>query len=261
MITIILPISRKEYLLPIFKCLDELKRPDDTELLLLIDGDKELEMMVDHCLNLIEYTRVQVRDFGDSPAAAIDERRYRISNIHNFAKQFIPESCDTVFLLEDDTTFEADALERLYTGMNRTGAIFIQGVEVGRWKSQYIGAWQVDNIYDPSIISSVVPGVRGLQEIDAGGLYCALMEADRYLEHIFEPFDRKGKNGLSCDVNLGLDMRRRGYKCFMDWNVQCGHYKESRKITVENSRVIQVVFEKDDNGKWLSRGVSLNEAA
>lgn len=250
MITVVLPVSRKDYLLPVFKSLDGLLKPDQTELLLIIDGNKELEMMVDQCLDFVHFSRIQVRNFGDAPASELNDRRKRISEIHNFAKQFIPDECQQVFLVEDDTVFQAEALVQLKASMDQTGAAFVQGVEVGRWKTPYIGGWFADDIYDPERIVSVKPS-EGLQDIDAGGLYCALVDANSYLEHKFEPFDKQGNNGLSCDVNFGLWLKGQGKKVMMNWDVQCGHYKEGRVLRLAEIRPVVVVFEKDNNGRWL----------
>jgi hypothetical protein len=252
-ITVIMPISRKEYLLPMFKCLEELKKPEDTELLLILDGDQELGQMVDSLLDLLSYRRVQVRDFGDSPAAALHERRMRISQVHNFAKQFISEDVDQVFLVEDDTNFSPDSMLQLKKTMDGTGAAFVQGIEVGRWKTPYIGGWLVNDIHHPTKVTSVAPQ-KGILEIDAGGLYCALVDANEYFMHLFEPYDKIGKNGLACDLNFGLWLRQKGKTVLMDWSVECGHYKEGRQLRLEDVKPVIVTFEKDMNGKWLGTG-------
>lgn len=251
MITIVLPISRNNYLLPLFKCLDDLLRPRDTELLIITDGNQELELQVQKCLEMVWFTRIQIVNFGGSPAADIEDRRLRISEIHNFAKQYIPENCDQVFLMEDDTVFDTDALAQLQGAMKKTGAAFVQGVEVGRWKTPYIGGWIADNFMEPSIIQSVKPG-EGIQEIDAGGLYCALVDAKAYLQHHFEPYAKQNMKGLGCDVNFGLWLRKLGMKVMMNWDVQCGHYKDSYLLRLEELRPVVAVFDLNDNNKWLA---------
>lgn len=255
MVTVILPISRKEYMLPMFKCLEELEKPKDTELLLVVDGDRELHEMVESLLDVLtgKYRRIQVRDFGDSPAAALDDRRYRIANIHNFTKQFLSEDNKYVFLVEDDTNFPKDALTKMIEEIKKPYVAFVEGVEVGRWKTPYIGGWLVDDVDNPTLITSVDPS-KGIQQIDAGGLYCCLVDANLYFEHIFEPLDKQGKNGLSCDINFGIWLKRKGFRCIIDWSIDCGHYKDGRQLHLKDVKPVKAIFEKDLNGKWLGRG-------
>lgn len=242
-----------------FKCLEELEKPEDTELLLMIDGDEELRKMVDYLLDVLvsKYKRIQVRDFGNSPASAIPERRIRISQIHNYAKQFISEDVDYVFLVEDDTNFAPDTLNQLLSTMKKYQPAFVQGVEVGRWKTPYIGGWKVDDLKEPTLVESVNVA-EGIEDIDAGGLYCALVKQHLYFEHLFEPYDKKGKNGLACDFNFGLWLRNKGERVMIDWGVQCGHYKEGRQLRLEDVKPVKAIFEKT-NDKWSSRGEYFND--
>lgn len=233
-----------------FRCLDNMIRPAGTELLLITDADQEVQMMVDQLLDTIHYERIQVVNFGDSPAAEIEDRRKRIPAIHEFAKQFINEDTTDVFLMEDDTVFKAESLMQLIEVKHMTGAAFVSGVEMGRWKTPYIGGWLADDLSDPKHIYSVKPG-EGLQDIDAGGLYCALVSFEHYMDHKFEPFDKVGRNGLGCDVNFGLWLKNKGLRVILNWEVTCGHYKNGRQLIVGEVRPVVIDFEKDPNGKWL----------
>lgn len=250
MITILLPISRTDFLRPVFNCLSELEKPKDTELLIITDGDRELEQAVDKRLDSVNFKRIQVISFGNVPAEGIDNRRYRISAIHNKAKHYIPDDCEHVFSLEDDTTYPSTALNDLLHGWGHNTA-FKEAVELGRWNSPYLGAWKADNVYEPNEIISIMPS-HGLQDIDAGGLYCALIDAELYKMHNFEPFDKLGKNGLSCDVNFGLYARQQGYKCYVDHSIQCDHIGVKGSVNLGNTIPRQVIFEKDKSG-WTGR--------
>lgn len=252
MITIVLPVSRKEYLMSVFHCLNHLIRPVDTELLLITDGDEDVEMAVQSLLDMIHFSRVQVVSFGDGPGAEIKQRRWRISEIHNFAKEHIPEGTDQVFLIEDDTVFQPEALAQLQEAMEQNEAAFVQGVEVGRWKTPYIGGWKADDVQNPREVVSVMPG-EGVQDIDAGGLYCALVDARAYLKHRFQPYERdQDMKGLGCDVNFGFWMKQLGMRVLMNWDVQCGHYKDGVQLRLENIRPVVIVFEKNENNRWLA---------
>lgn len=250
MITILLPISRKDYLRPVFNCLIELEKPLDTELIIITDGNAELERAVDKRLDLLHFKRIQVLSFGDTPAEDIDSRRYRISAIHNKLRQYIPENCEYVFSIEDDTTYPFDTLTKMLGGYK---ASFIQGVQLGRRNSPYIGGWNADDINEPRNIKSVMPYKHvEYEEIDAGGLYCALIDANLYRSHTFEPFDKEGTNGLSCDVNFGLYIKRMGGHCFIDWSIQCDHIGDRGSVNLGNTTPEQLTFEKN-NGEWKVR--------
>lgn len=252
MILIVLPISRKDYLKPVFDCLAKLIRSEDTELLIITDGDKELEKAVDRRLDSISYKKIQVVSFGEKASEDIDSRRWRISEIHNKARHYVPYYCDYIFSVEDDTVYPDSSLAKMldiYDTYEDCG--FVEGVELGRHKTKYVGAWIADDLQLPSKITSVMP-TEGLQEIDAGGLYCALIKADLYRRHNFQPYDTEGKNGLSCDVNLGLWIRRQGYKCLIDWSIKCDHIGDKGSVNLGNTKPVTVVFEKR-NSKWNGR--------
>lgn len=255
MITIVLPISRTEYLDQVFYSLDKLLRPDDTELLIITDGDKALQKAVDKHLDSINYAHIRVINFGDAPAEDINSRRYRISAIHNKLRHYIPTNCKLVFSIEDDTTFGGLALQRLINAYNETpNCAYAEGIQLGRRNSPYVGAWLADDVYEPKLISSLYPRKFGLQEIDAGGLYCALIDADLYKMHQFQPFDKDGTNGLSCDVNFGFYLRQMGYKCVVDHGLEVDHLGESGTINPSNTKAELLEFYLENN-EWKVRRV------
>lgn len=261
MITIILPISRKDYLRPVFNCLAELEKPKDTELLIILDGSQELEQAVGKRTKQLKgFSSIRLIGFGDGPVENRNDRRYRISAIHNLAKQHVSDNCEYVFLVEDDTVYPKNTLFDLSTCMVLEKCHFIQGVELGRWKTKYIGAWLVDDVNEPKIIKSLMPALvdnlaitsYGHYKVDAGGFYCALVDADLYKQHTFEPFDKQGTNGLGCDVNFGLYLRQQSYECLTDWTIQCDHIGKTGSVNLGNTKPVRVTFSKDRKGKWSS---------
>lgn len=251
MITVLLPISRTDFLKPVFDCLKNLDKPDDTELVIITDGDKTLERAVDKRLDSVNFAKVQVISYGEKPATTINERRYRIANIHNLATTYISDGCDYVFLIEDDSTYLPDTLIRLLHTFKTVGnCAFIEGVQLGRHDAPYVGAWYIDEYNNPSVITSALPHTETIHEIDAGGFYCALTDAELYKMHHFEPFDKLGTNGLSCDVNYGLYLRQQGYKCLIDWDIQCDHIGERGSVNIGNTKPCQVQFKKGKDDKW-----------
>ncbi len=259
MITIILPISRTDFLRPVFECLKNLNKPDDTELLIITDGDESLEQAVDKRLDTISFAKVQVISYGEKPATTINERRYRIADIHNKAKHYVSEIAHYVFCIEDDTTYPADTLVKLRKTANSIRSLaFIEGVQLGRHNSPYVGAWSVDDNEDPKEITSMLPKDKeplcrfnGTQEITAGGLYCALIGAEQYKAHQFEPFDREGTNGLSCDFNFGLSLTRDGWICAIDWRIQTDHIGDKGSVNLGNTKPCQLRFKKGEDDKWV----------
>lgn len=261
MISIVLPISRRDYLKPVFDSLAALEKPSDTELIILTDGDKDLEQAVDRRLDSLSFRRITVLQYSDGAPSDRNERRYRIADIHNTLRHHIPDRADYVFSIEDDTVVPTHALRKLTELLAQPNVAYASGVELGRWNTPYLGAWLADDINKPSQIHSYMPAlVDGtmlyeLDQIDAGGLYCALIDADLYKMHQFEPFDKQGKNGLGCDVNFGLYLRQQGYKCYIDWSVQCDHIGEKGSVNLGNTKPVQVQFTKDIRGRWFGKAV------
>lgn len=254
MITIILPISRTDYLRPVFNCLAELEKPEDTELLIITDGDESLTRAVDRRLDSINFKRIRVASFGDKPEEHIHQRRYRIAAIHNKAKRFINYQSEYVFLIEDDTTYPSNTLTKMLEVIKLSSDYaFVEGVELGRHATKYIGAWHCDDVFEPVHILSTMPTYENaIEAIDAGGLYCCLVDADEYREHTFGPFVKEDIKGLSSDLNFGLWLRRKGRMCLLDWSIHCDHIGDKGSVNLGNTKPVQVVFEKVAN-RWEGR--------
>lgn len=260
MITILFIVSRSTHLKKVFKSIEALERPTDTELLIVIDGhDHKLQQTVDNQLDQITYKSVRIITFdSDGALDTIDQRRYRISALHNFAKHYISDKSDYVLSIEDDTTFPKDGLTKMLDYFNDPHCGFVEGVELGRHNTPYVGAWSVDDYQNPTKITSLMPGDNQPFEkilpftgskIAAGGLYFCLIRAQLYKQHHYEPYDKEGTNGLSCDVNLGLAISNKGYDCFIDWSIICKHHTDDGYISLENTEPTKIQFTKSDN-KW-----------
>jgi hypothetical protein len=191
---------------------------------------------------------------GEPKRLNVMDRRKRIAAHHNQAKDLIEHDTGYVFSVEDDTTFGRQALNQLRKiAISHRAFGMVEGVELGRWGIPYVGAWKADDIYDPKLLTSVLnkygPNMDTMSEnIDAGGLYCALIKADLYKLHTFT-----SANGLGPDVNLGLELRQLGYENFIAWNVPCTHHFSKngveQKLTPDTaSREVHLVKESDK--KW-----------
>ncbi len=242
LITAVLPVSRAEYLDRVLESLmNQTRRPD--RLLVVFDGeDKDFIEVRNKVVGLDLKHVLCIKSNNARPAFSIPDRRVHIVNIHNQIKTLI-DDVDWIFSLEDDGILPPDALSKLLQTINEEDVGMVTGVELGRWGVPYVGAWTVGDIYSPKLVPSLrswgkEPAI--IEEIDACGLYCALIRADKYKEHEF--FTR---NGLGPDVNLGLFLRQRGYKNYIDWSIHVTHLTKRHGLEIEipatdTSRVIEL---------------------
>lgn len=249
-VTIIIPVSRKEYLDQVFSALEMLDTSGiKTNILVGVDSsDPGLFLKT---RNLVEESRfserlcIKLEDINGD-VNNVFGRRERISSIHNkLRKELRPlisknDIVHYIFGVEDDTLIPTDSLKKLMNIFaTKQGVGFAEGVELGRWGSTYVGGWRADDIYNPSKITSLsdedISG--GVQEIDSGGFYCFLTKLETYLEHDFEPFDN---NGLGPDANFGISLRRNGYSNFIDTSIQCAHLKNKEKIIYPKNKIQQI---------------------
>lgn len=254
-VTIIIPISREQFLDQIFARLELMDcNPEETNILGIVDGDQALFVKA---RNLIQNSRFKERLCTQfrSPYKLrhFDTlgRRLRISDIHNQAKGYLTSGTDLVLLTEDDSLLPANCLKKLlYDFTIWPHAGFIQGAQVGRHGISHIGAFRaLPDVYEPTTIESLLPpeDKTTIESIDSGGFYAALMKADTYVNHEHKPFDN---NSLGPDATLGFETRRSGYQNYIDWSIPITHLTKSRQITPSNTPLQKVTFTKNDRGTW-----------
>jgi hypothetical protein len=212
----------------------------------LVDGNADLFVKARNYTEHSKFKeRLCVQRKPDSTFRRFDlmRRRLRIAAIHNEAKQYI-QACDYIFLVEDDTIIPPHALQKLHRNyVAHPYAGFIEGVEIGRHGIPHIGAWRADDVYEPSKLETLLLG-KDVEEIDAGGFYCALVKAANYLKHDFKPF---GNNDLGPDVDFGIALRQQGLKNYIDWSVRCEHRTRDEVITVANTELKKVIMVREDD--------------
>ena len=251
--TIIMPVSREEYLDKIFAIL-ELTECDrsQTNLLVIVDGDAELFVKT---RNFVEQSKFAQRLCVQFPQKtkkmnySTYHRKFRIAQIHNELKKYIWE-CDYIVGLEDDTIPPADFIKKLlknYTNYPHAG--FIEGAEVARWNLPYVGAWKIDDIYNPGEMHTLMPS-SGLEEIDSGGFYCFITTRDNYMTHEFEVFER---GNMGPDVNFGIELRKLGQLNYIDWSIKCEHKTGKKTYKLTDSDIIVCTMVKKDNGIWRQK--------
>lgn len=217
-ITTILPVSRTSYLDQVLDALvSQTYKPDN--LIVVFDGNQSEYLAVRNKVVTLPFNVFCIPSTNLAPANSIPDRRRHIVNIHNQIRELVND-CDFVWSIEDDGVFPPDALEKLVNNINLPDAGMITGVELGRWGIPYVGAWVVNDVTTTTKITSLENKALegGYEEIDACGLYCALIRADLYKEHNFFT-----GNGLGPDVNLGLSIRQRGFKNYIDWSIHLTH--------------------------------------
>lgn len=229
----VLPVSREKYLDRVLNSLLNQSYNEPTALLVVVDGSNELFVRVRNkiaSMPLNDVLCVQSNNLGDA-AETIPQRRQRISNIHNQIRTLVGNDVDWIFSIEDDSVLPVNALSWLVNDVqNYPHAALVTGVELGRWGVPYVGAWKADDIINTRRLTSLEnkAGSSDVDEIDACGLYCALIRADLYKLHNFTC-----SNGLGPDVNMALEFRQCGFKNYIDWFVPVTHLTEKNMQTIE----------------------------
>lgn len=251
MVTIIMLISRAQYLKRIFTRLEMLEcDKDQTNLITYVDGDLQLFTRArDFTQNSKFRERLCIyRKKGNPNVGSVTRRRLRIAELHNELKAELGPS-DYFFIIEDDTLFPYHALKTLMnTASGRRDIGIVSGVEVGRWGYRHIGAWEADDVYDTTKLTSI-PKQEGVQPVDATGMYCCLIRSDHYFKHTFKPFDTVA----GPDVNFGLWLRQQGYKNYVDFSVACTHLTIKEDLRLSPG-VIDIVTLQKEGKKWLQSG-------
>lgn len=210
-------MSRTKYLDRVLESLkNQTVQPQN--LIVVWDGHDEEYLQVRNKIKELEYQTLCVPSTNLAPAFTIPDRRRHIVNVHNQMRELV-EDCDWIFSIEDDGILPEDALETLLDDARiYSDAGVITGVELGRHDNRYVGAWKVDNVFEPKKIESMSFTDEGVQIIDGCGLYCCLVRPDLYKNHEFYT-----KNGLGPDVNLGLYSKQQGYQNYIDWSIHVTH--------------------------------------
>lgn len=249
-IKIVLPISRDTYLSDVFSSLSFLELPnDEISLLVYVDGDARL---LNTAKNYVLKSRfgdnysVIHRNKGVASNGDMFTRRNRIASVHNEIQAYLGNASH-LFLIEDDTQFPAHTLKSLIKNYDAFTGI-VSGIQAGRHGYKHLGLWNVDDVYNPTRIFSITRS-QGIKNIDATGLYCMLVKADYYKQHVFKPFDTI----LGPDFDFGLSLRQLGLNNKADFSVNCLHLTPKDKIDAQDD-IIQIEFIKTSES-WQRRAI------
>lgn len=177
-------------------------------------------------------------------------RRNRIAEVHNQSKDLITRcDGDIIIGLEDDTVFDRlVSFEPLYAKLD-AGIGFVEGVQMGRWGANIIGAWLSNGTPNFNRIETMLPK-SGYEHITAGGFYGYATYRHLYLNH---DYYSSSSQPWGPDVNYGLFVQSQGYDCLINWDIVFGHNDYNQTLYPDDPkiRLVQVVYNKDKlTGKW-----------
>ncbi len=186
-------------------------------------------------------------------------RRQRVAEIHEQAKTLIAQcDGDLVICFEDDTVFDRlENFDRLLGPLLNSDATgFVEGVQMGRWGAQMIGAWRADNHQNPTHIETLLPPLpddpnasqTGYEDITGGGWYGYATRKRLYLD---APYFTSPSQPWGPDVNYGFWLKTQGYVCLIDWQTIFGHDDYGKVMYPDQAKLAKIVYNKrSDNGKW-----------
>lgn len=186
-------------------------------------------------------------------------RRIRIADVHNQSKHLIGKTDGEVVVgFEDDTVFEdPETINRLLAPLEwkHQNIAFVQGVQLGRHGTYYVGAWICDNPLNVGHIKTAMPPegkYEGHSNIDAGGMFGYATPKELYMQHDY--FSSSGAP-YAVDVNYGLWLRANGYNCLMDWGLKFGHniHNEILHPDTLDLPLVEVNYKRNNTGGWERR--------
>ena len=249
--TYFIPICREWFLPKYLENLAELKFPERTEAVVYIDTrdaafyNRVIDGFKAQGDKFCGLTFIFSDELPLPERGIVEDRRKRIIEIHKRSRQHFADSHIT-FGQEDDMILPADTFKRLLRHMIFDAKIgFIQGVALGRWKMPYIGAWLVK--FGPLSIEeiSTVPYQEGgLMEIQGGGWYCFAI----YTSFVKNAFYKSDGDCLGPDMQFCLDIVKKGFKAYADFDIICEHHDEYKNVFIPDpDQVIQVHWKRIGN--------------
>lgn len=192
----------------------------------------------------------------------IGVRRQRVAEVKNQSKELVALTDGEIVLsFEDDTVLNRlknfDRLTQPLLDNPEVG--FVEGVQMGRWGANMIGAWSADDFEFPQRVWTHLPAYgcngtlygEGYEEIDGGGWYGYATRRELYLGC---DYYSASTEPWGPDVNFGIWLRRKGFKCLIDWHSVFGHDDHGKIGYPDNpprGNLVQVIYTKDNlTGKW-----------
>lgn len=229
--------------------------PALTNLCIIVDGNEHLIANTIRSFaeeNNYRSFHVKINEDWHPNEVKLAIRRMRIADIKNQSKDLVARTDGEIILgFEDDTVFDrltsfAPLINPL---LEKEDVGFVEGVQMGRWGANMIGAWDANDIYWPVTVKTLLPS-QGYQNITGGGFYGYATTRELYLNH---EYYTSSAQPYGPDLNFGFYVRQQGYRCLIDWDTVFGH-RDYNKILYPDDpkiRLAQIVYNKDiTTGKW-----------
>ncbi len=172
-------------------------------------------------------------------------RRERIVQMKRKSVDLLADS-KYVFCLEDDTLpMNKNVFTDLYNRIQLSSIGFVSAVERGRWGFSIIGGWRMDDVHQPTKVSTIPFKKSGVEEIDGGGWYCYITPTKLYKSIRY----RWDGECFGPDVCYVQDLRKMGYKAYIDWNHPCAHFTQNMRLLPDAH--CMVVCWKKIRGQWM----------
>jgi hypothetical protein len=262
-VLVVVPLTRKWAVEMQAKQLSQMNRFNDinVELLVFIDNADITEAFVANQFE--KYEMPIAYHIASSGRRAPQEvrlfyRRERIKQMLTMVQGEILKirrPFDMLFMVEDDTQIQPDALQRLLTDYKeltdqniKVG--LIEGVQVGRHGIRMIGAWRMDDLEHPTVMATLPFSKSSFfEKIDGGGLYCFITPMELFLSHTFYWHDEC----FSVDVTYGIELRKKGYTNLIDWTITTGHADQHGNVLYPNENCTVAEYHKVGD-EWKLQG-------
>jgi len=155
------------------------------------------------------------------------ERRGRHGAMRCASVGLIPQECDWLLLLEDDTTVPAKVWEYSTEAFEK-GYDWVSGFEIGRWSCPCPGLWHVRDFE----LTTPMPGKQHLEDVDATGIFCVLTKPSTYASVKWDVWDTDWGH----DVAITYALKLKGYRLGVDWRLECVHMTQEGDLTCNMAR-------------------------
>ena len=248
-ITLILTCSKKRLLPFFFKSLRDMDLPRENMHLLVYDNTNDpayLEKLRDEideflCLKCRQFKSIRLYKSYLKPKASLtgsENELFTASKLWNiwnmWKKIYSMIYTETFFQLEDDTIAPPDTFKRLYKLLMTDPKVgFVTAIETGRNALPYsavrLGVHKVIMRKGKLLKrESFDPDTKGVQKIDAAGVYCFVARTKAYRSGFIDYEAPANAFSLfAMDNVLTYNMKKHGWKLLADFNCWCGHMQIS----------------------------------
>ena len=226
MITVTIPFEGKKFCIDrVLKNLKELKFPDSNVQWFFLDnsGDRSFHSKLQQFLEALP-------SFQPKRIISVPPETYE--NSADLYNAIIPEVKGNWLALEDDVIeIPHDILYRFYREIHSYYDLAIIGANVQARRGIHESlCWNIeykDGYYD---IVAASPQRSGLGYVDAIHTGCTLIRPSAYLGYKFKYDEQENRRPVGHDTHLGLDVKRKGLKVGVLWDVRPAHVTQRGSV-------------------------------